>query len=83
MLSIQPVMTVRLRIRQLMRAKGLETAYQLAQAADGRLSAATCYRLVAADGAVQNFNADTLEALADFFDVEVADLFERGSRKRR
>jgi Cro/C1-type HTH DNA-binding domain len=66
-----------------MRRKGLETAYQLAQATEERLSAATCHRLDAVDDAVQNFKADTLEALADFSDVEVADLFARSSASRK
>lgn len=74
-------MTVRLRMAELMRKKGLTTAYQLAQALDGQLSPATCYRLVAADGAVGNFSAVTLEALADLFGVDVPDLFERRTKR--
>lgn len=73
-------MPVRLRISELMRAAGLKSAYELARASTGRISERTAYRLVAADGAVANFSATTLEALADTFGVEIADLFERRRR---
>lgn len=78
-------MTVQLRIAQLMKEHGYATAYQLAQALadDPRVGEATIYRLVRSDGKVDNIRADTLEALADLFGCEVADLFKRkGGGKR-
>lgn len=75
-------MTLRLRIRELMKARGYATAYELALATKGRIGERTVYRLVKANGAVGNFSAATLEALADTFGVEVADLFERKKAKR-
>lgn len=59
----------------------MTSAYQLAQAVGDRVSAPTIYRLVRQQGDVENVRADTLEALADVFGCEIADLFER--RKKR
>ena len=66
-----------------MKAKGYGSAYQLVQAMadDARVSEATLYRLVRDGGKVDNVRADTLEALADHFGKEVADLFVRKRRK--
>lgn len=79
-------MTLRIRITELMKAKGYASAYELANALHGRMGERTVYRLVEADGRVKNFSADTLEALADVFDVSIAELLIRekksGSRKR-
>lgn len=78
-------MTVQLRIAQLMKAKGYETAYQLAQAlaGDSRVSAPTLYRLARDGWKVDNVRAGTLEALADHFGVEVADLFAAKGKRRK
>lgn len=76
-------MTLRLRIAELMEAKGFKTAYELAKASQGRVGERTIYRLVEANGKIKNFSADTLEALADVFDVDVADLFQRTPAKKR
>ena len=70
-------MTVKLRIEELMKTKGIASAYQLAAAVGDRVGEATIYRIVRARGRVQNLRSSTLEALADVFDCEVADLFER------
>ena len=72
-------MTVQLRIVELMKGAGYTTAYQLAQALakDTRIGEATVYRLVRSGGKVDSIRADTLDALADHFGVEVADLFKR------
>lgn len=75
-------MTLRLRIRELMKAKGYRSAYELVQATRGRIGERTVYRLVEADGKAEKFTAATLEALADTFGVDVADLFERKSARR-
>lgn len=76
-------MTVQLRILDLMKAKKYDTAYQLAQAlaGDSRISEPTVYRLVRSGGKVDNIRADTLEALADHFGVEVRDLFATKGRR--
>jgi hypothetical protein len=60
-----------------MAKKGLETAADLVDASNGRLSERTCYRIVAADGRVSNFSAVTLEALCDMFGVTVDKLLTR------
>lgn len=74
-------MTLRLRIRELMKAHGYATAYELAQAMKGRVGERTVYRLVEADGTAEQFSATTLEALAETFGVDVGDLFDRSRRR--
>ena len=74
-------MAVCLRIPELMKAKGYESAYQLVQAVDGRVGEATIYRLVRTGGAVESVRAQTLEVLAEVFGCDVPDLFERKRRR--
>lgn len=73
-------MTVRLRLRELMRKRGFTSAYQLAQALDDNIGEATVYRLVKADGVIESVKAEHLEALAEVFGCDVPDLFERRKR---
>ena len=73
-------MTVQLAIAKYMKRDGYDNAYALVQAikaANGKVSEATIYRLVRDGGKVDNVRADTLEALAKLFKVDVADLFVR------
>ena len=63
-----------------MRARGMTSAYQLAQAMADRASEATAYRLVRSDGKMTNMRAATLEALAVALGVDVPELFERKRR---
>lgn len=74
-------MLVRLRLPELLRQHHM-TPYELAKRAGGRISMSTAYRIVRADGRVQNFDADFLEALCDVFGVGVAELLEREPRRR-
>jgi hypothetical protein len=75
-------MPIRIRISELMKDKGFQSAYEFANAAKGRISARTAYRLVEADGAVKNFSAATLEGLAEVFEVPVGQLFDRSRPSR-
>ncbi|WP_434478486.1 helix-turn-helix domain-containing protein [Gemmatimonas sp.] len=67
---------MRLRLPELLHARGL-TAYKLAALSGGRISESTAYRLVDADGRLQTYGAQILDALCEVLEVEPGDLFER------
>jgi hypothetical protein len=69
-------MDVRLRIPELMAARGWKTAYALARACGGRLTLPRAYRLVKSEGRLETFGADVLEVLCATFGVTPAELFE-------
>jgi DNA-binding Xre family transcriptional regulator len=78
-------MPVQIRIAELMKGKGIASAYQLAQAIEetgAGVSAASIYRLVAANGRLQTFSAELLDALCDVFKVEPGELLERKRTRR-
>jgi DNA-binding Xre family transcriptional regulator len=79
-------MTIRLRLLELMKARGYVTetgtpsAVRLVEAfatAKSKVGEATLYRLVRNGGSFDRIDASTLEALADHFGCDVADLFKR------
>ena len=74
-------MTVQLRIQELMEEAQYASAHQLARAVEGTVSRATVYRIVSQRGRVSNVSASTLLAFSELFGCEVADLFERASRR--
>lgn len=76
-------MSVRLRLPELMKAKGYASAYQLVQAINGRVGEATIYRLVRKAGEIESVRVNTLEVLAAVFECDVADLFERKRGRTR
>lgn len=67
-------MTVRLRLPELMREKGFPTANALADASGGRLSRRTLYRLLAADGRVDQFDRRVIEGLMATLGVPLSEL---------
>ena len=70
-------MTIRIRLPELLSAQ-IPTAYALAKATNGAMSASTAHRIVAAQGEIQRFDAPTIEALMDAFELKSFDeLFER------
>jgi DNA-binding Xre family transcriptional regulator len=81
-------MRVRLRLPELLHETGM-TAYRVAKASGGRINESTLYRLVRAEGRVDFFAAELLEALSDVLGVDPGELLERersrpkGKRKRR
>ncbi len=64
---------VRLRVAQLLRARG-ETAYALAKGAE--ITEPRAYRLAAEDGAFDRLEADALNRLCAYFDVQPGELLE-------
>lgn len=78
---LHPV-TVKLRVLELMKARGIASAYQLVQAVGAlpqksKPSEATIYRLVRDGGDIESVRADTLEALAAVFGCKIGDLFAK------
>jgi DNA-binding Xre family transcriptional regulator len=67
---------MRLRLPELLQARGL-TAYKLAALSGGRISESTAYRLTDAEGRLQTYGAQILDALCKVLEVEPGDLFER------
>ncbi len=67
---------MRLRLPELLTERNM-TAYGLHKASDGRISMSAAYRLMRAEGRVQFFDADLLEALCTALGVTPGDLFER------
>jgi DNA-binding Xre family transcriptional regulator len=72
---------VRLRLPELLEAKGL-TPYYLAKQSGGRISLSAAYRYMRLRGKVKSFDADLLEALCDVLDVEPGELLEREPKRR-
>lgn len=68
---------MRLRLRELMAAHNLSTAYQLSKASKGRISPTNAHRLVNPKGTPKRVEYDTLDALCDIFDVDPGELLER------
>jgi DNA-binding Xre family transcriptional regulator len=71
------MLAMRLRLPELMAAKGLATAYQLAKASAGRISMTNAYRLVDTEGRTERIDMATLEVLCDVFNVGPGELLER------
>jgi DNA-binding Xre family transcriptional regulator len=67
---------MRLRLPELMNAKGITNAHELAAASDGRISITSAYRLVKARGKLERMGP-LLEALCDVLGVEASELLER------
>ena len=77
-------MLVRIRIPELLdEQKPPMSAYKLAKASAGRISMSAAYRLVAAEGRLQLFDASLLDALCDVLGVEPTELLQRDKTKRR
>jgi hypothetical protein len=75
-------MLMRLRIPELLRDHKL-TPYALAKRSDGRISMSTAYRLKEAEGRLETYSAELLEALCDVFGIKSLDeLLERDAPKR-
>jgi len=79
---------MRLRLPELMAARGIKTAYALSTRSRGALPISTAHRLVKADGHPDRIDLATLDVLCDVLDVPPTELFERDprrevSRKRR
>ena len=64
---------IRLRVAELLEARG-ETAYALAQGA--KLTLPRAYRLARPDGRFQRIEAEALDALCRYFDVQPGELLE-------
>jgi DNA-binding Xre family transcriptional regulator len=78
---------MRLRVEQLLKQRGW-TPYELSKESrdrDGRprISMTMAYRLASGGDRVESVKLAVLEALCDTLAVEVGDLFERDSRRRR
>jgi hypothetical protein len=69
-------MDVRLRIPELMAARGWKTAYALSRESGGRITLPRAYRLVKSEGRLDTFGADVLELLCATFGVTPGELFE-------
>jgi hypothetical protein len=79
MVAVVPIlyrMDVRLRIPELMAARGWKTAYALSRESQGRITLPRAYRLVKSEGRLDTFGADVLELLCETFGVGPAELFE-------
>jgi DNA-binding Xre family transcriptional regulator len=77
-------MDMRLRLPELLdEHKPPLTPYAAAKASGGRINQVTLYRLVRAQGRVQNFNAELCEALCQVLGVQPADLFELDTEKSK
>lgn len=76
------MLDMRLRIPELMAARNLTTAYQLAKAAGGRMSMTNAYNLVESAGRM-DVRLETVDILCDVFDVEPNDLIDREKKKPR
>ena len=74
---------MRVRMSELMRSRGIKTAYMVAQRSNGAISQNVAYRLVKSDGRFQKFGADLLDALCDLFDVAPGELLEYEGKARR
>lgn len=74
---------MRLRLPELMAAKGITTAYQLAKASNGRLTQTTAQRLVKANGHPDAIQFRVLDVLCDVLGVEPSELLERDKKPRR
>jgi DNA-binding Xre family transcriptional regulator len=71
------MLDMRLRLPELMKARKMTTAYQLAKASNGRLTVTTAYRIVAANGHPDRIDMRTLDILCDVFGVGPGELLER------
>jgi hypothetical protein len=61
---------MRLRLPELMAARGIETAYRLHHASGGRISMTNAHHLVASEGRPTRIALTTLQVLADMFGVK-------------
>lgn len=77
------MLDMRLRLPELMAAKGIGTAYALSKASKGALTITTAQRLIDAAGHPKRIALETLDTLCDVLDVSPAELFERDKPKRR
>jgi DNA-binding Xre family transcriptional regulator len=72
---------MRIRLAELMEARGIKTAYGLEQFADGALTISAAHRLVKSKGRPKRVDLVTLEALCDVFNVRPGELLEHEPRK--
>ena len=82
MIGWRTVPGMRLRIPELMKERGLATAYALAQLSGGKVNMTTAYRLTRQGGKVTMIEMRLLEALCDTFGVEPGELFERDPSRK-
>ena len=75
---------IRVRLPELLEEhKKIPTAYAIAKASKGRISLSAAHRLVRAEGAVQRYDADVIEALCEMFGIGPGELFELNAKKPR
>lgn len=67
---------MRLRLPELMKARGIETAYRLHHATGKRISMTNAHSLVASEGRPTRIALATLQVLCDTFGVTPAELLE-------
>lgn len=73
---------MRLRLPELMRERGMRSAYALMKASRGEMNITTAARLVAANGHPTRLDMTTLDTLCDIFGVGPGDLLEREKKRR-
>lgn len=76
------MLDMRLRLPDLMAARGMHTAYALAKASRGEIPITTAARLVESGGRPKRIDMATLDALCDVFGVGPGDLLEREKKRR-
>lgn len=75
-------MTVRLRLPELLRARGL-TAYRLGRACEGAISPSMVYRLVRQRGAFRCLSPEQIDILCEVLEVEPGELIVREKKGKR
>lgn len=78
---VSSMLDMRLRLPELMRRRGLETAYSLAKASRGAIPISTAQRLVS--GAMKRIDFGTLDVLCDVLDADPSELLERDKARKR
>lgn len=73
---------MRLRIPEILDERGL-SYYELAKRSNGRISESTAHRYVFNKGQMRYFDGKIIEAICDILDVEIEDVLELESRKRK
>lgn len=77
------MLDMRFRLPELMRARGIPTAYALTKASKGAIPITTAHRLVTADGHPKRVDLATLDVLCDVLEVSPGELFERDKPRKR
>jgi DNA-binding Xre family transcriptional regulator len=68
---------MRLKLPELMEARGMKSAYALMKASAGAMNITTAVRLVEAEGKPKRIDMTTLDVLCDIFNVGPGELLER------